>query len=93
VSGSIAVAQGVVAPPTRGGGTASADGSTCSSGSIFWRWQLQQGSMHPKSKGIVFERGDVGEDKFPQNYFLKAKAIVEGGINDHVGTTGEGVSQ
>jgi hypothetical protein len=47
--------------------------------------------MHPKSKGRVFERGDVGKDEFPQNYFLEAEAIKEGGINDHVGTTGEGV--
>ena len=47
--------------------------------------------MHPKSKGRVFKRGDVGEDKFPQNEFLEAKAIVEGGINDQVGTTGKGV--
>jgi hypothetical protein len=90
-SGSIAAAQGVLAPPMRGGGTASADGGTCSLGSIFWRQQLQQGSIHPKSKGRVFKRGDVGEDKFPQNEFLEAKAIVEGGINDQVGTTGKGV--
>jgi hypothetical protein len=47
--------------------------------------------MNPKSKGRVFERGDVGEDEFPQNLFLEAKAIVGGGNNDHVGMTGEGV--
>jgi hypothetical protein len=47
--------------------------------------------MHPKTMGIVFKRGDVNEDKFPQNYFLGAKAVLEGGNDDNVGMTGKGV--
>jgi hypothetical protein len=46
--------------------------------------------MHPKSMGIVFERGYVDEDKFPQNYFVEAEAGLEGVDDDNVGTTGEG---
>jgi hypothetical protein len=46
--------------------------------------------MHPKSIGVVFERGDVDKDEFPQNYFLEAEAVFEGRNNDNVGMTGEG---
>ncbi len=62
----------------------------CNPGSILCRRRPLRSCMHPKSMGIVFERGDVEEVKFPQNYFMEAKAGLEGINNDNVGTTGKG---
>jgi hypothetical protein len=39
---------------------------------------------------LVFERGDVDNDKFPKNYFVEAKEDLEGVYDDNVGTTGKG---
>ncbi len=65
-------------------------GGASSLGSILCRRGPLQSCMHPKSMGIVFKRGDVHEDKFPQNYFVEAKAGLEGVDDDNVRTTGEG---
>ncbi len=46
--------------------------------------------MHTKSMGIVFKRGDVNEDEFPQNYFMEAEAGLEWVNNNNVGTTCKG---
>jgi hypothetical protein len=65
-------------------------GGSSSPGSILCKVRPLWSCMHPKSMGIVFERGDVDEEEFAQNYFLEAKAVLEGGKDDNVGTTGEG---
>ncbi len=65
-------------------------GGASSPGSILCKQRPLQSCMHPKSMGIVFERRDVDEDKFPQNYFVEAKAGLEGVDDDNVGTTGKG---
>ncbi len=52
-------------------------------GPYFGGGNCDKAACTQNQKGRVFERGDVGEDKFPQNSFLEAQAIVEGGINDH----------
>jgi hypothetical protein len=65
-------------------------GGVLSLGSMLCRQRPLRSCMHPKSMGIVFKRGDANEDRFPQNYFVEAKAGLEGVNDDNVGMTGEG---
>ncbi len=78
-----------MALPTGRGGMIGIVGGALFLGSILCKGRPLWSCMHPKSMGIVCKRGDVNEDKFSQNYVLEAKAVLEGGDNDNVGTIGK----